>query len=99
MVLLGLHKEVSDINWEHGDNVNKYTYVILVDSKGICLRIKVIRRYVAVKCVYVSENWATPNWGYSLCFMITRKVSPFSIYYILVKNFEKKNVAVATIAL
>lgn len=23
-------KEVSDINWEHGDNVNKHTYVILV---------------------------------------------------------------------
>lgn len=49
MVLLGLQKEVSDINWEHGDNVNKHTYVILVNSKGICLWIKVIRRYAEVK--------------------------------------------------
>lgn len=44
-----------------------------------------------LKCVYVNENWGIPNWGYSFCFMIIRKVSPFSIYYILVKNFEKKN--------
>ena len=52
-----------------------------------------------LKCVYVIENWGIPNWGYSLCFMIIRKVSPFSVYYILVKNFEKKIVAVATVAL
>lgn len=25
--VIGLQKEVSDINWEHGDNVNKYTYL------------------------------------------------------------------------
>ena len=33
--LLDLQKELSDINWEHGDNVNEYTYIILVNSKGI----------------------------------------------------------------
>lgn len=44
-----LQKEFSDVNWERGDSVNEYTRIILVNSKEISLRVKVIRTCAVVK--------------------------------------------------